>query len=282
MRTLLPLVAASGLLACGGATRSAVYTAGSSPTPTPAAIRPLALANGTTQYRGVTRSHVEQVFNGQQSANDVALAFRATGRVTTTGSSTDAQVTIDSADAVPPSTVPATELARIRGVSFGVTLSEAGRFVKFQGPSAFLGDAGELLASSMRQFFPRIPRAGVTPGSSWLDTMEVHLQIRGLDITVTSFNQHEAEAPTAYAGKPALPVRSQSTYRLAGSGQQQGQVVNLDGQGTRDARHFLALGTGAHLGFIARDSSAITVSVAGGSFQIPIRQLRVDSVTTLP
>lgn len=282
----LALFAALGLScrSAGGVAPTA-GAAAPAPAPTPptdAAPAAIAYRPYHASYRAVTHGRVEQEFSGQVTASDFTMHYYVTARLEPGDSIPRLILTLDSVPVLQGTAMgfSASEAARAQGATFTGTLAPTGEILDFAG-----GDTSitlvQQLASRLRQFFPRIPAAGVHPGATWVDTTESASTSSGLKVTITSVNQHEAADWAERPGGRALHIRSVSVYTMSGSGAQGAQRFTIQGTGVRRGHEYLSA-DGRYLGYTASDTSHATAEVADMGIVIPIVQTRSDTVSVVP
>jgi len=79
----------------------------------------------------------------------------------------------------------------------------------------------------------------------------------------------------------ALHVTSTSTYSVSGSGETQGQAVEVSGNG-QSTRNAFVSAAGIYLGSVESDSASLTATVTAMGMTVPIRQSRRTTVSRLP
>ncbi len=235
---------------------------------------------GQARYRAVSRLHVEQEFHGQAQESSVNLVYYATAHVEREGEDLKATLVLDSIEASDPTTLSTTELADARGATFSGTLSPEGELTGFVGGDSTQSRIVQQLSAGFRQFFPRIPAGGATPGQTWTDTAEVRSDFGGTDLTVRSINDHGATGWIDFSGRLALHIRTETSYTLSGTGSQGPEELTLNGQGERTSHQYISP-DGVYLGGFAADTSDISVILSQSGALIPVRQARVDTLQVI-
>ncbi len=188
-------------------------------------------------------------------------------------------VTVDSIDVTGPAGADVGAVAAARGQTFRLIVAPSGLVVSVSAP-----DTTNLLlrqvAVGLREFLPRIPAAPVTAGQSWTDSVTT---VNSGEVSVTSHavRQNRVVGWEDRDGVRALHIASASTYTVTGSGEAQGQAIELTGSGqsTRDA--FISA-AGVFLGSIEADSASLSANVTSVGLTVPIHQTRRSTVTRVP
>jgi hypothetical protein len=278
MRVAAIVYTTASLAACAGSSRQQPATAHPAPVAPPAA-QPVKYSAGTSRLRAVSHVHQRQEIQGNVQEGDYVLEYLVT---TTLSPETPGRMrmsfVIDSMHAEGGLITPV-EMNRAKGVRLGGILGPDGQVTEFTGDSVLTGQL-QPMASSARQFFPRIPANGVEPGAHWSDTTE--LKTSGpTQLTIRSINDRQAAEWTQYTGKRSLPIEVASSYTLTGTGQQMGQDFTLEGKGVKSTSQYLSA-DGHYLGATSKDSSNVTVALSAMGLTFPSIQVRSDTVTVLP
>jgi hypothetical protein len=284
-RRLLALAAASLTVACAGhrppaparaAAPAAAPVAAPAPARDPASLR---YGAGTSRYRVEQATHVTQEVMGQVNTVDLTSRQLISVVATTAAENLAFAVTVDSIDVTGPAGADLSNIAAARGQTFRVVLAPSGLVVSVSAP-----DTTNLLlrqvAVGLREFFPRIPTAPVSAGQSWSDTVTT-TNAGDVSVTMHAVRQNRVIGWEDRDGVRALHLASASAYTVTGSGEAQGQAVEMtgNGQSTRDA--FISA-AGVFLGSIESDSALINANVTSVGLTVPIRQTRRSTVTRLP
>lgn len=291
-RRLLALAAATLTVACAGhrapaparaaapaqpaAATAAAPAAAPAPARDPATLR---YVTGTSRYRVEQATHITQEVMGQVNTADVASRQVISVVATAAADNLAFAVTVDSIDVTGPQGADLSSIAAARGQTFRVVLAPSGLVVSVTAP-----DSTNLLlrqvAVGLREFFPRIPAAPMAAGQAWTDTVTT-TNTGDVSVTMRAVRQNHVIGWEDRDGVRALHLASASAYTVTGSGEAQGQSVEMtgNGQSTRDA--FISA-AGLFLGSIESDSALISANVTSVGITVPIRQSRRSTVTRLP
>ncbi len=283
---VLPLVCAATLAtSCAG---RSTPPASSAPAPAPApaaapAAAPATLryAAGTVRYRFDSRTHVEQEVMGSTNAADITTAALFTAALADAEGSLGVTVTIDSLGITAPmGLVGSTELDAARGKVVRLVLSRDGHPVSVTPPEG-AGPSLTQMAQGLREFFPQLPPAGTDAGTTWTDTTTNSSPSQGINVTVTLMRQHRIAGWEDRNGARALHIATTATYTVTGSGEAQGQSIQLTGGGQAASDAFVSA-AGVYLGGAASDSSLINANVTSAGMVVPIRRTTRSTFTRLP
>ena len=227
--------------------------------------------------------HIEQEFQGMRQPLDVGLqiffAVTIAGPADSSGYATT--VTIDSIAPDSGTTAPmGINLSLAKGLSFTGRLGPTGEFRNPVASDTVLAQTLAPVVGSFRNFFPRIPAAGVTLGSSWIDTVTTSDRAAGA-VTVTTINQSRATAWEQRNGVRCLRLEVASTFTIRGAGDQNGQPFEVNGTGRRTGLDFIAV-DGRYMGGEANDSTSMTINLPVQSMTIPRTQVSRSTVTVRP
>ena len=288
----LALVAASTIaMACASHTTPSNPTPTSpaapppppAPAPPPAASQTVRLGPSALRYVMHQVIHVDQQLPTGPQVLDYGLrvffAVTISGPADSMGYPTT--ITIDSVAPDSGTTIPmGINLAAAKALSFRGRLLPRG---DFRDPVPSDSVAAQLISpivGSFRNFFPRLPIAGVTLGATWTDTT-TDQQSTVSNITVTSVNSSRAAAWDERNGTRALRVEVTSDFKIQGKGQQAGQPFEVNGSGARSGADYIAI-DGRYLGGESRDSTNMTITLPVQSLTIPRTQASRTTVTVLP
>lgn len=227
--------------------------------------------------------HIEQEFQGMRQPLDVGLQIffvvTIAGPADSSGYATT--VTIDSIVPDSGTTAPmGINLALAKGLSFTGRLAPTGEFRNPVASDTVLAQTLAPVVGSFRNFFPRIPAAGVMLGSSWIDTVTTSDRAAGA-VTVTTINQSRATAWEQRNGVRCLRLEVASTFTILGAGDQNGQPFEVNGSGRRTGLDFIAV-DGRYMGGEANDSTSMTISLPVQSMTIPRTQVSRSTVMVRP
>jgi len=238
-----------------------------------------------TRYVITRRFHVEQSFGGPPEVQDLSARLFVTvaiagpadaGRYPTT-------ITVDSI--VPDTTTPeplGSMLAKVRGLVYAGRLSAVG---EFEGAAA--SDTTAIVnvtqfVPNFRDFLPRIPAAGVKPGSTWTDTLVMAQRAgSGSAMSRRAIVRSTATSWEDRGGASCLRIETATTYEVKGAGQNSGQAFQVSGTGAGTARVFLGE-DGRFVGGEARDSMSLSVTLPAQGATIPTIQITQSTVAVRP
>ncbi len=287
-RRLLALAAATLTVACAGhrapapapaaapAQPAAAIAAAPAPARDPATLR---YAAGTSRYRVEQTTHITQEVMGQVNTADVTSRQVISVVATAAADNLAFAVTLDSIDVTGPQSADLSSITAARGQTFRVVLAPSGLVVSVTAP-----DTTNLMlrqvAVGLREFFPRIPAPPMAAGQAWNDSVTT-VNSGDVSVTMRAARQNHVVGWEDRDGIRALHLASASSYTVTGSGEAQGQNVELtgNGQSTRDA--FISA-AGLFLGSVESDSAMINANVTSVGLTVPIHQSRRSTVTRLP
>src|SRR6267143_2159862 len=292
MRRVLLMAAAVTALSCTPKTPVSAPTPANppgapppppAPAPPPAAQQGLRLGPSAQRYVMHTVIHIDQEFQGMHQPLDFGLraffAVTITGPADTSGYPTT--ITIDSilpdSGTTPPMGI---NLATAKSLSFLGRLTPKGEFHSRSVSDSVAAQALAPVVGSFKNFFPRIPPAGVTLGAAWTDTTTENDRAAG-SVTVTSINRVRAAAGEDRNGTRVIRLEVTSDFTIKGSGQQAGQPFEVAGSGVRNGVDFVAV-DGRYMGGESRDSTAMTITLPIQAMTIPRTQVSKTTVTVLP
>ena len=263
------------LFACTGATKATQAGIATAPAPV---VRTVRYAPGTMRYRLVSHSHQEQQIEGNKQEGNFLLEYLVTVTLAPdTGERLRFTATIDSMRAE-GGMVTAADINRAKGARLSGEMGPDGQVTGFGGDSLLTGQM-QAVASTLRQFFPRIPPQGAEPGRQWSDTAETKTS-GSPAITLHSVNDRRIGDWSDQGGQRTLPIDVSAKYTITGTGQQMGQDFTLNGSGVRISRQSISA-QGRYLGATGRDSSTVTVSLTSMGMTFPSVQLRSDTVSVV-
>jgi len=285
------LVAASALaMACASHAPSSTPTPATpppappgAPPPPPAAAQAVRLGPSALRYLMHQVVHIDQEFQGTRQPLDFGLRIffkvTITGPADTIGYPTT--VTIDSIIPDSGTTVPmGINVTAAKGLSFIGRLTPVGKFREQVASDSVAAQALSPLVGRFKNFFPRLPVAGVTLGASWTDTTTESDRAAG-NVTVTSINRSRALAWDDRLGARVLRLEVLSDFTIKGGGEQAGQPFEVAGNGVRAGVDYIAV-DGRYMGGESRDSTNLTISLPIQAMTIPRTQVSRTTVTVLP
>jgi hypothetical protein len=286
--------------ACGsrrGVTAAPPVPASPAPAPPVATSQPVPLAPAAPRRSDAVRYgpsalrylvhrqlHVQQGQAERPQATDLGarifLAATITGPADSIGY--PATFTVDSI--VPDSGTPpplADNLSRARKLVFSGRLLPRGEFVNGVASDSALAQSLVQFLANFRDFMPRLPRDGLTPGVAWTDTVDATQKGGSSEVSRRAILRSTAAAWEDHAGARSLRLEAASTYQLAGTGQNAGQPFDLSGSGSATVVSFIAA-DGRYLGGESRDSTSLTVHLAVQGLAVPVTQVTHTTVAVLP
>ncbi len=240
---------------------------------------------GSGAYEIASQSTVTQEFMGQRQEQALTTTMFLAATVTHLGDEFRATLAIDSI-VVPDSapTVPGLDVAELYrgvvGLELTAILDRGGRLLELTGGDS-TSEVAQQVVNSLRSFYPTLPASGAMIGTRWADTTAENSAMRGIELAVTTFADHEATAWTEVSGRLALEVMTDARSELTGRGTQGGQELDLQGSGVRAARSYFSM-DGDYLGGTANDSTNIAVLVVASGMVVPVVQVASIVVRRLP
>jgi len=276
------LLASCAIVGCGG-------TAGTSsaPTPRPAGPPPdptsVQFATGPARFRlDASTNTVQEVMGNSQE-----LAFTQSLLLSTTLAEAGAElalgITVDSltVDGNVPGLDPAM-LASARGQTVSARFTPTGTRL-----GVMMADSTNpvlmQLGRTFRDFLPRLPSAPIAAGLAWVDTTTDTQSLPGGagQTTTRAVRQYRIVGWEDRDSVRALHIAVTGTYEVTGTGETQGQPLEITGTGQAIADRWISR-SGQYLGGTSHDSTNLTVSVLNMGMEIPIRQVQTTTVTRLP
>jgi len=232
---------------------------------------------GSARYRIEQNSYVVQDLMGQSTTVDLGTRQLVSAVATEAAGNLTVALTVDSMEVTGAPPGADASLAAMRGQTFRIVMAPSGLVV-----SVAAQDSANVLlrqaSNGLRDFFPQLPGVSAA-GQAWTDTVST-TSAGEVSVTIRAVRQHNVVGWEDRNGVRVLHVTSTSTYSVSGSGETQGQAVEVSGNGhsTRDA---FVSAAGAYLGSVESDSSSITATVTAMGMTIPIRQSRRTTVSRL-
>jgi len=226
-----------------------------------------------------------QTFQGQTSSS--RLGFRLFVHATIRGPADSlgypATVTVDSIVADSGVALPVTiNLAAARGLSYSGVLSPSGELKNSTPSDTVIARGLSQVLANFRDFYPGIPRDGLTLNAAWTDTTSRTDRAGIFDrVTVTTIATSRATAIEELAGAHAIRVEVSAVLAITGAGNQGGQELNLAGRGTRRGIEYVAV-DGRFLGGEATDSTDLEIAVPAQGQVVSIKQIARSIVQVLP
>ena len=251
------------------------------PPAAPAEPSTLRYAAGTGHYRFESQSHVEQEVMGQTNSLDISTAVLFTAAVADAAGNIGVAITIDSLSISAPMGGPSpSDLASAKGQTVRLVLSAQGQMISLAPPDS-ANAAVKQVAQGFREFLPQLPLGSTAAGTTWSDTASITTPSQGLAVTVHMSRQHRVVGWEDHAGTRALHLGLAVTYTVTGSGEAQGQTIELSGSGQRTGDAFVSA-AGAYLGGTLSDSSMVNANVVSAGLVVPVRSTTHSTFTRLP
>ena len=283
------LIAAAAAVACNVGAGAA--GAGSPPAPVassaPAPARgpaPLKYSPGVTRYLIAQRHHIDNTLPTGDQVQEIGLKTYVTtviaGPADARGyafSLTVDSILSDSGTLLPPNI----DLQAARGLRYDAHLSPSGQLINAQPSDPAVAKTLSQLLGGFRTFYPRLPVAGINPGSAWSDSSETtDTTGSGIvrDRAVTRYVTGDWESPS---GVRQLGIQVTEDFTVSGSGQAQGTTFALSGTGTRAGR-MLVSAVGRFLGGSTTDSAGMVITFDPQGMAIPRHQVSHTTITVLP
>lgn len=278
-RRLLALTAAVLTVGCAGQ-RPAAPVATPAPAPAPARDpSTLRYVAGSARYRVEQQSHVVQEVMGQVNSADLSSHQLLSAVASDSSGNLALAVTVDSLDVTAPAQADLSALTAARGQTFRLLLAPTGQVLSVSAPDT-TNPVLRQFTSGFRDFFPRIPSGPITAGQTWTDTVTTS-NTGDVSVTTVAVRQHRVVGWGDREGARALHIASTSTYSVSGSGEAQGQPVEMSGNGQSLRDSFISA-AGVFLASIESDSALVNANVTSVGITVPIRQTRRSTVTRVP
>ena len=283
-------------IACASRNRPAPTPAPGVPpaaaTPTPPAAPPAA-ARGTPEIVRLGPSalryvvhqviHIEQEFQGMRQPLDFGLRIFFGATITGPADSTGYVTTVTIDSVVPDSGTTAPmgiNLVAAKRLSFTGRLTPTGEFRNAVASDTTIAQSLGPIFGSFKNFFPRLPAAGLTLGASWTDTATTSDRAAG-NVVVKTISRSNAAAWEQRNGARCLRLEVVSTFTIQGAGEQGGQPFEVAGSGVRNGIDYIAV-DGRYMGGEAHDSTSMTITLPVQGMIIPRTQVSRSTVTVVP
>lgn len=282
----------AGAAACSraaGPASPAPATTGAAPArPAPAAApaeqTSVAYAAGALRYRVETQQHTEQDMMGNVNVFDATTTQLISLTLAPQGDALGLTVVIDSialtTDAPGGAEAAAAMTRGVMGKRFTGTMTPAGRITNMTVADSVTDQLTQVM-TSIKEFLPELPAGPLTPGREWTDTVSNTAAMGPMNMTTRSVRTHRIAGWEPRDGARALRMTTRNTYTVTGTGETQGQALELAGQGRGVKERFISA-AGVFLGGTTADTSEINVNVVSAGMTIPIRQTERATVTRLP
>ncbi len=289
MRRTVVAFTALALAGCAGHSGTAPSTAPSGAAPAAAVAAPPAdptmiqYAGGTHRYRIMTEQHTAQEMMGQTQTVDATTSQVLSITLASRGDSLTMRATMDSMTV--STTVPGADSAAAVA-SRGVIGRPVTGMMTARGHVAAVQavDTGMVMAqvvNGVRDFFLELPSGPLTPGREWTDTVNNQQAMGPINLTTRSIRAHHIVGWETKDSTRALHVTTVSNYTVSGTGEAQGQPLDLSGSGRVTLERWVT-GRGVYLGATEADSADMNVNVTSMGMSIPVRRTQRATVTRLP
>lgn len=240
-------------------------------------------AAGTNRYRIDTEQHTAQEMMGNTTNIDITTMQVVSLNLAAAGDSFALRATLDSmsvTSSMPGADQAAADAARaLVGKSVTGSMSRNGRVANVT--TADTGVAVQQLVNGIREFFFVIPSLQLTPGREWTDTVSNAQNMGPMNMTTRSVRNHRVVGWEDRNGTRALHITTSSAYSVTGSGEAQGQPLEISGTGHVTMDRFISA-AGVYLGATEADSADMNVNVVSMGMSIPVRRSQRATVTKLP
>jgi hypothetical protein len=260
-----------------GCSSSAGGAAASPPPETPERVvyQPFA-----TRYVAASRGRVEQVFSGQAVVSEFGMRYYLAAEAVSAGDVMDLTLTVDSVPHIEGAGLSPAEAALTAGTRFTGILQPEGNIGEFAGGDTTLALVRQL-GSGLERIFPQLPLGGVVLGQVWSDTVETVSPGSGFDIQIRVVVDHRAVEWTQHVAGRALHIESVAHYTLSGEGMQGGSEISIEGNGVQHSHRYVSP-DGRYFGGTSADTSRSTALVLAMGSEIPVTQIRFDTLAVVP
>jgi len=246
------------------------------PTPRPSVFQ---FAPHNARYLRVIHRTVHQDVAGLESTSSTTLRFMVSATVSPGSAANDVRFVIDSIVDVEGDGLDRAQVSAIRGATFEAHMSPSGRLTDLPEDSTNESLSSQI-HSSLRQFFPIIPEAGVTPGAAWVDTTHSTRRNGRTQIQIEAVVESEAGNWQDLDDGTTMTITWRSSYTLTGEGEQLGRHFTIQGTGIASG-HSRVAADGAFLSTLSADSSSAEVLVQDLGYSIPVIQSGVDTLSLI-
>lgn len=263
------------------------YTPSTASTPETVAPRPTdAVRYGPSAIRYVVhrRLHIQQALGDQTQSQDVGTRIFLATAITGPADSVGYPATFVVDSMVPDSGTPAPiveNVTKVRGLVFAGRVVARGEFVNALASDSATAQSVVQLIGNFRDFLPRLPAGGLTPGATWTDTVEITQKGTGSEVSRRAITQATAAAWEDHLGTRSVRLVGRQTYIVTGSGKNAGQPFDLLGTGAGSGVSFIAA-DGRYLGGEWQDSTSLMVRLPVQGLAVPVVQLTRTTVAVLP
>jgi hypothetical protein len=241
------------------------------------------LRPGSVRYAVHRKVRIEEEIAGRAPTH-MSYSLFLTAAISGPADSTGYAVvhTVDSVVADSGSFVPPTvNFAAARGLRFSGRLLPTGIVRNTAASDSAAAQSFGQFLGNLRDFYPRLPPAGLSPQATWTDTTTTSDRVAGGEVQVQSSHTSAATGWEARGGAQCLRIETQGTFTVHGVMSQGGQPMEMSGTGTRRGMACVSA-DGRYLGGEQRDSTSLNVSLPVQGVTVPIRQVVQTTVTVLP
>jgi len=218
---------------------------------------------------------------GQVTATDVSIGALFSVAVAEAEGNLGVAITVDSLAISAPMGAPsAADIAAARGKTLRLVVSPQGRAISMTPPDS-AGAAIQQITMGLRYFLPPLPPAALAAGTTWTDTTSTTTPSAGIPVTVRMTRQHVVAGWEDHSGTRALHITSTSSYTVTGSGEAQGQSLELSGGGQSSTDAYVSAG-GVYLGSTVNDSALVNANVVSAGLVVPVRRRTHSTFSRLP
>ena len=278
MRALAATALVTLVVACGGHTAST-----SAPTPAtrraPPADPVVRYVAGTSRYRVESTSRFAQEVMGNSQEVTLGQLMLFTAALAPDSGNIALTATVESltvSGGAPG--IDASMLNAAVGQAFRSRFTAEGRPVSSSVPDSgnpAIVHVGRLF----RDFLPHLP-ASTAAGTTWVDTVrDTQTMAGGAGQTVTqSVREYRVVGWETRDSVRALHISGTGHYTITGTGESQGQPIELTGAGQATSERWISA-AGVYLGGTTSDSTDITINVINMGMTVPVHQTQQLIIT---
>ncbi|MBX6331796.1 MAG: hypothetical protein IRY91_08110 [Gemmatimonadaceae bacterium] len=234
-------------------------------------------APGNHQYHLLSVINRVQEVQGQKSEFKITNEQRLSVRISAHGRDTlDFAYTLDSSRLTSEPPVQLPDVSKLQGVQVSGSMSPLGKvYVVHSTASADDPDAANLI-EGMSKFLVTLPK-GAKVGSTWTDTTLNSVKRDGNNLDMRTITTSKILGDTMYAGQRAWRVQRTSVLHLEGNQSQNGQALQVAGDGTGDGMYYVST-SGTYLGSSATQRMSMKITLPGGAETVPVTQVVTSTV----
>ncbi len=249
----------------------------------PAEPTTLQYAGGAHRYRIATQQHTTQEMMGNTTTVDATTNQILSITLAPSGDSLALRATVDSMSVSTGNPMADSQAATTTRGMLGHTVTGSmtahGHMTNIQAPDT--GLVLQQVVSGVKEFFLELPSGPLTAGRDWTDTVENRQEFGPINTTTKSIRANHIVGWETKDSTRALHVTTVSNYTVSGTGEVQGQPMELSGSGRSTTDRWIT-GRGIYLGAAEADSADMNVNVTSMGMSIPIRRVQHATVTRLP